>query len=196
MIVDMGTLEREAKRKRQKDFVQKALLSAIGIAGLLLWSMAAPNTLQLLDTLGGNKYRRRYQLRSVAARLASRGLVRFVKKDGRTYLEVTPAGKKVLALEAEKASLARRAKKRWDGRWRMIVFDIPEKHRKTRDRLRVVLKALGFYQLQGSVWVYPYDCEDLATLLKADLRVGSNVLYTIVERIEYDKHLREHFGLL
>ena len=180
---------------RQKDYVQKAILSTIALTGLLLWSMAAPNTLRLLDTLGGDKYRRRNQLRSVASRLASRGLIRFVDKNGRTYLEITPAGKKILEFEREKAALARRVGKRWDKRWRMIIFDIPERYRKTRDKLRWMLKSLGFYQLQGSVWVYPYDCEEIATLLKADLKVGSNVLYTIVERIEYDKRLLRHFGL-
>jgi len=52
-----------------------------------------------------------------------------------------------------------------------------------------------FFRLQDSVWVFPYDCEDFMALPKADLRVGRNVLYVIVEKIENDKHLNEHFGL-
>lgn len=50
-------------------------------------------------------------------------------------------------------------------------------------------------RLQDSVWIYPYDCEDLVALMKADLRIGADVLYMIVERLERDKYLRRHFGL-
>jgi hypothetical protein len=44
------------------------------------------------------------------------------------------------------------------------------------------------------VWVYPYDCEDLITLLKADFKIGKDLLYVITESIENDKWLRQSFG--
>ena len=86
--------------------------------------------------------------------------------------------------------------KKWDRKWRVIIFDIPEKKRKIRDQIRVLFKTAGFYLLQDSVWVYPYDCEDVLTLLKSDLGVGKNILYLIVEEIENDRHLREFFDLI
>ena len=57
------------------------------------------------------------------------------------------------------------------------------------------MQEYGFIRLQDSVWVYPYDCEDLIALAKANFRIGFDVLYMIVERIERDTHLREHFAL-
>ena len=66
---------------------------------------------------------------------------------------------------------------------------------KIRDRLRITMRGLGFARLQNSVWVYPYDCEDLMALLKADLKLGVAVLYMVVEHIENDKHLRAQFAL-
>ena len=60
---------------------------------------------------------------------------------------------------------------------------------------RRFMAEYGFVRLQDSVWIYPYDCEDLIALAKASLRIGADVLYMIVERLERDKHLREHFGL-
>lgn len=194
ILCDMS-LEAEARRGRRKDYIQKSVLSTLAVAGLLLWSMAAPNTVQLLDKLGGKRSARTYRLKRTATRLAERGLVCFVDRSGKRYLEITEQGRKMLAFEQQKMALQRRAKKRWDGRWRMIVFDIPEKYRATRDRLRTALRSLGFAQLQGSVWVYPHDCEEVTTLLKADLELGSNVLYVIVDRIEFDQRLRRHFKL-
>ena len=86
-------------------------------------------------------------------------------------------------------------KRRWDKRWRVVVFDIPEKHRRTRDSLRSSMRELGFYRLQDSVWVYPHDCEEVVMLIKTEMRVGAALLYMIVEKLENDSKLREHFGI-
>lgn len=48
---------------------------------------------------------------------------------------------------------------RWDKRWRLVLFDIPEKKRLGRDALRQKLVELGFKEWQHSVFVYPYPCE-------------------------------------
>lgn len=48
-------------------------------------------------------------------------------------------------------------KKRVDGKWQMIIFDIPEKKHMFRDILRENLQILGYKMLQQSVWVCPYD---------------------------------------
>ena len=50
-------------------------------------------------------------------------------------------------------------KKRKDGRWIMIIFDIPKKYNKSRHLLRSVLQNMGYKLLQQSVWVTPYDVQ-------------------------------------
>ena len=54
---------------------------------------------------------------------------------------------------------------------------------------------IGFLRLKDSVWVYPYDCEDLVTLMKADFKIGKDILYIIAETIENDSWLKKEFGL-
>jgi DNA-binding transcriptional regulator PaaX len=76
-----------------------------------------------------------------------------------------------------------------------LVFDIPEKRKGLRQKVRNTLITIGFERLQDSVWVYPYDCEDLIMLLKAGFHVGDDMLYMIVDSIERDKDLRDHFQL-
>ncbi|OGE44351.1 hypothetical protein A3B45_03670 [Candidatus Daviesbacteria bacterium RIFCSPLOWO2_01_FULL_39_12] len=46
----------------------------------------------------------------------------------------------------------------WDGKWRIVIWDIPEKRRVARDLLRYKLKWLGFKQLQKSVWITKKNC--------------------------------------
>jgi DNA-binding transcriptional regulator PaaX len=50
-------------------------------------------------------------------------------------------------------------KEKWDGKWRMVAFDIPESHRKGRNALNYRLKMGGFYEMQESIFLYPYDCK-------------------------------------
>jgi len=48
-------------------------------------------------------------------------------------------------------------KQRWDKKWRIVIFDIEEKQKRTREALRYKLRELGFGMIQESVWISPYD---------------------------------------
>ena len=192
----MGIVETEARKMRRRGYLKNALLASVAISGVVLVAAIAPNALAQLRYLPAMKRAQlRYRAKTTLGRLAVQGLIEFEKKDGKSYARITPEGQKVLLLEQHKASLRNVKKRRWDKRWRVIIFDIPERRRRTRDRLRITMSELGFVHLQDSVWVYPYDCEDLMALLKADLKIGVAVLYMVVEHIENDKHLRAQFAL-
>jgi DNA-binding transcriptional regulator PaaX len=156
----------------------------------------ASNVLQTLPGgVTGNKYKFAYRARTAAGRLAQQGYVRFVERKGMKYVEITERGKQALSFETQKISLMKRTKKRWDGCWRMVIFDIPERKRNIRVQLRMTMQGLGFLRLQDSVWIFPYDCEEVITLLKAELQIGKDVLYVIAEQIENDKPIKKHFNL-
>ena len=136
----------------------------------------------------------KYYLKTAAARLAKQGLVEFNKTERGTFLRLTPAGeKKLRLLELDNFEIPK--PKRWDKRWRVVIFDIKEARRGTRDKLRFSLSRLGFIKLQHSVWISPYDCEDFIIVLKAEFKIGKDVLYVIADHIENDQHLLRHFGL-
>lgn len=189
----MGDVEKESRARRRKGEIQHALLAAVGIAGILLVAMAAPNTLQILGKFSGSERRFKDQTKTALSKLASRGYVTFIEKGGKRYARITESGKRALILEQMKFSGGER--RRWDKRWRVVMFDISEKRRATRDSLRRTMREIGFFRLQDSVWIYPHDCEDIVALLKADLEIGSAVLYMVVEQIEDDRHLKDRFGL-
>ena len=63
--------------------------------------------------------------------------------------------------KALKASFITNAKeKRKDGKWVMLIFDVPEKNKKSRDLLRSILQNLGYKVFQKSVWITPYDVSE------------------------------------
>ncbi len=188
----MGKLEQEARSARRRGDIQRALLITLGLATIVTVGALAGNAIQLLGK-PKDLNRFRYYAKTAAGKLVYKGLAEWVKEDGKTFLRITDKGRTALLFEKEKAQLIK--KRKWDKRWRLVIFDIPERRKSVRFRLRDLMRDVGFVKLQASVWAFPYDCEEFVTLLKSELRVGKDVLYAIVEKIEYDKPLRQHFGL-
>jgi len=84
----------------------------------------------------------------------------------------------------------------WDGKWRIVVFDIPEKLRNGRDALRWKLKELGFYEFQKSVFVFPYECEKEINFVIEFFNLRRFVRYGILETIDNELHLKKVFHLI
>ena len=191
----MGEIEKVAKKKRQWNNVQKAVLATVGVSGILIIGDIAIKALEFAGGAGRKNFQFNYQTKSALLRLVKKGHIRFVEKGSVRYAEITESGRKSLALESAIAAQKIQSHKRWDKRWRMVIFDIPEKYKGFRNQLRSTIHEIGFLRVQDSVWVFPYECEELLQLLKTDLRVGKFVLYAVVESIENDKVIRNHFKL-
>ena len=111
------------------------------------------------------------------------------------HLLLTSRGEAVLdKYRLEENSLQKRNKK-WDGKWRVVVFDIKERFRNIRNKVRSELQSFGFRKLQHSVWITPYDCDDLIALLKIDMRIAEDVEYMLVETLESEERFKIMFNL-
>jgi len=174
--------------------VQKAMLIAIGAVGMLTIAAVAPNVFQVLGRTG-ILTKLKYQTKSILTRLKLRGEIEFIEHNGTKYVRLTERGEKTFALEQQKMVLSKEKPRRWDHRYRLVMFDIPEKRKKVRELLRFHMQEVGFLRIQDSAWVYPYNCEEFVALLKADLHIGKDVLYAVVEEIENDASIRKHFNL-
>lgn len=181
------------------EIIAKAVLGSLAGAGLLTVAMAGPNVFQILKLVEGfnRKKHRRYQspayLRTVAQRLKRQGLVRVYEKNCETVMEITEKGRR--KLEYYQFREKKTKKRKWDGKWRMIIFDIKENVRLKRDYLRQDMRDFGLVHLQDSVWVYPYECEEIIDLLKAQYGIGSELLYVVAAEIENDARLKKKFHL-
>lgn len=94
-------------------------------------------------------------LSNAIRRLRENGLIDFID-DAQLVLRITDKGR-------EKALVAKLLldDSKWDGKWRIVIFDIPEKRRVARDIFRQKLKSWGFIPWQQSVWVTKKDCAKL-----------------------------------
>jgi len=193
----MGKLEKESKKRTRKANLQKAFLSVIFAAGGLAVALVAPKMTRILKKLEPEFMKsrlRKYSFNRSLDRLKKNGLILWEKTDKGNFARLTPKGEaKLRRLELNDYQLKR--PKRWDEKWRLLAFDIKEERKSLRNRVRHTLRQIGFVRLQDSLWVYPYDCEDLIMLFKTDFKIGKDLLYIIADSIENDKNLRKEFNL-
>ena len=103
---------------------------------------------------------------------------------------------KIKALRYELGDLQIETPTSWDGKWRVVVFDIPDKKRRARDALREKLQKMHFYPLQKSVWVHPYPCEKEIQFLCEFFEITPYVNIIVADNIYDDIKLRKYFNLL
>ncbi len=129
-------------------------------------------------------------------RFKKRRLIILKEENGKFIVELTEKGKrKVKEIQFENLKIEK--PKKWDRKWWVVIFDIPEKFKKrARNALREKLKELDFYQLQKSVWVFPYSCEKEIQFLCELFDITPFVNILIADNIYNDIKLRKHFKLL
>lgn len=104
------------------------------------------------------------------------GYIEKVTKNGEVYFRLTSIGRE---RNVRDFSITNLQNKRWDRKWRIVIFDIEEKERKNRDILRLKLKELGFGMIQESVWISPHDVAiDFQEFIKS---VGLNKSVIVME---------------
>src|SRR3989344_8360432 len=190
----MGKVEEGARKRRRKRDIQRAVLGVVGAAGIIGVALVAPNIFQVLPhVMGKERYKLIFQAKTALGRLKAKGYVRFIEKHGKKSIEITENGRRALALALARETAPARKKRRWDHRWRLVAFDISETRKGVRDRLRRIMHECGFLRLQDSLWISPYDCEELIGLVKTDLKLGTSVIYAVVEELENDKWIKEQF---
>ncbi|OGZ76633.1 MAG: hypothetical protein A3G45_02515 [Candidatus Staskawiczbacteria bacterium RIFCSPLOWO2_12_FULL_37_15] len=115
-------------------------------------------------------------------------------KDGSITMILTDKGKlRALTYKFDEMKIE---DKKWDGKWRVVGFDVPEKIRWGRDALRDKIKKLGFYEFQKSVFIYPYDCKNEIDFIIEFFGIRKYVRFGILEYIDNEKHFKKIFKLI
>lgn len=112
--------------------------------------------------------------------------------DGSQKMILLENGKK-RALSYKIDDLVIQKPKQWDGKWQMVLFDVPKDKKEIRDALRFHLKRLGFFQYQKSVFIFPYQCQNEIDFLIEFYQARPYVRILTVIDIDNERHLREIF---
>lgn len=188
--------EKERKRKRYELINQILIKIALGLA--IPASFLFPNLpvalKPLLSVVSKNfRIRPQYFLKTIK-QLKKQKLITIERKGNKQKVIITFKGKRrVLAFSLNYLKIPQ--PKNWDGKWRLVIFDIPDFLRNERNNFREILKNLGFYQLQKSIYVYPYPCQDEIDFVSAIFKVYPYLIYLEATKIENEEVLKKFFGL-
>lgn len=114
--------------------------------------------------------------RGTLSKLKNLGWAKKNIKDDENYYSITDRGENYFDETLKVLKLPNK----WDGKWRLVLFDIPENRRASRDKLRRSLNSLGMGILQASVWISPLDIGKDVEVISQRLKLENNIKYFIV----------------
>lgn len=176
------------KRKLQLGDNEKEILRMVGFGVLALSSLVLPNLSVALKPL-----------------IDRRG------QDGINKLILKLIGKKVIDLGGDKITLTAKGKKlleeikirdidinrskEWDGLWHLVGYDVPNQFNRQRDIFRYTLKRWGFYQIQKSLWAFPYECSQEIAILADYLNIAEYVILMNTDYLPNEDQIEKIFNL-
>ena len=177
----------------------KFLLMTIALGGMVFVGALIPGILAL--TKESRKYRKytNKQIKNAIYNLKKRKLIEIVKyANDKVRVRLTNRGKERIK-EFSLETLSIEKPKKWDGKWRILMFDIPTKpkiYNQAREALRSKIKELGFHQLQKSAWAYPYECEDELLFIAEIFNVQKHIEIITAEKLLHEDQIKRFFKVL
>lgn len=182
---------------RKVDPKVKEVLKLLGLSTLLTASLIMPGIGFLVKEYQKEKIKKDkkewekfnlWRLRQVIKRLEKQKTVEIF--DG--IVRITEKGKqKLLQYDLERMELKRKT----DGNWRLIVYDVSNLRKVQRDLFRSMLKRLNFLRLQESVYLTPFVCDDEIEYLKQIFCLNREVQILKLSGIEKEQVYRNYFGI-
>jgi len=175
--------------------ITKDILKWLLVAGAVYIAASSPYfTINLMRNLKKQKYKRK-RVYDAFYNLRRQGCIEMRENNHQIYISLTERGRK-MAGRFQIDSLKINRPKKWDRKWRIVIFDITQLKNLQRNALRGKLKELEFYPLQKSVWIHPYPCEDEIRLLREFFGLSEKEIRLLTaENIEKDDFLRKIFKI-
>jgi DNA-binding transcriptional regulator PaaX len=177
-----------------KGELTKEVLMTFLEGGLALTCVVLPGMSSLLKIFKPQNSSERYRLRRSFEVLRQRGYLMRRIRSGKEEFLVTDKGKKKLAILLTEGLHIKRSKK-WDKKWRVVLFDIPETKRHVRRGISKRLKAMGMHALQDSVFVSPFPCKEEIDFLTRHFFAEKYFVYLEADNIESKEDLMSVFKI-
>ncbi len=177
------------------------ILKVIGIGGMVLVALSHPaGGVAVIKWISGISDRNKFKLQRAEFLKA----LWYLKK--RKYVEILEQNGQVIKIKISGNGIERIRKfdfdnlriepmQKWDKRWRIVLFDIPNTKKVAREALRRKLKELGFQRLQKSVFVCPWECIDEIVFLRKFFEIEPHVSIILAEAIDNEATIYRKFNL-
>lgn len=164
------------------------VLNVLVAGGIIVASAAIPSLpIILVNAVKLWKEVNKKDLGRIVKRLEKQEMISIREVGNKISIEITEKGKRRL-LEYDFENIQLKAKKR-DGKWRIIIFDIPEDRKRNRDAFRKKLIQIGCVRLQDSVFISAFPCKDEIDFLVNFLEISDFVTVATLDQIERGEKL-------
>lgn len=175
---------------RQLGHIESNVLDDLTLGDMLYSFLLSGRSTKQFYRLARERATYRYRRKLAIERLIDNEYIRVQGE----RLSITERGHSMLGKTIEK-TFGLLQTEVWDHKWRIAIFDIPEKYSELRDKVRAILKRAGFAKLQQSVWVFPHECEELVNLIKKESKLSKFILYGVLESIHGEETLKKLFRI-
>lgn len=127
-------------------------------------------------------------------RLYKNRYIYFDRSKGKYIL--TARGKKILKKLELKKNVYNIKRKKYEKKWFLVFFDIPEEKKKIRDSFSNHLKSIGFYEIQKSVFVFPAVVKEEMEFIIEYYDIKKYVRYAVCDEIDNQFHLKKIFNII
>lgn len=173
--------------------VMRPLLTLLAIGGVVTIAAIAPNVFAAVGRIGRRRlFVHEDDFRRCKYYFTRHKLARFIDDGEGLRMGITEKGRRQI-LRSSLDRLAPQQEERWDGIWRIVIFDIPDKHKAEREGFRDRLCQLRMYCMQESVFVTPYPCEREVEFLIYAFSIASYVRIIRTRELFDDDDLKERF---
>ena len=186
---------RKHREHRRGPVQQKVLLLLWG--GLALGCSRRPDASWKIIGMIAKEWRdisRQSAERAIQSLYESNLLKAVRNTDGTVTLVLNDKGKKK-ALTYQMRGMKIATPEVWGKNWWLVLFDIPEDESGSRKALREHLDRMGFFCLQKSAWIYPFDCRKEIEFIVEMLDIRAYVRMMCVDSIDNELHLKRVFHL-
>jgi DNA-binding transcriptional regulator PaaX len=171
---------------KRPDFTKKILNSLSGKK-----AVSVPEIKAILAPIGD-----KYAVTRSIKNLADSGLIELLEGGQGDYLRLTKEGRMKASgqkLDTDNSLV----NPNWDGKWRIVLLDLPEARKAEREALRYLLKKAGFIMLKNSAWISPFPFEFLFQNLKKDFGLSTELMIIVTDSLdpETEQELRKSYGM-
>jgi len=167
------------------------------ISGKILNKLSGKQAVNVKDLKKGlsKDNKETYALARSIKNMTDLGLIETVNSDNECYARITPKGRQKLTsikLDSKNTLVSNN----WDGKWRIVLLDLPESRKAERESIRYLLKKANFVCLKNSAWISPYPFEHLFENIKKDLGLTNELIILTTNTVDEasEKYFFENFS--
>lgn len=195
----------DKNKKEEEGFkpgeLRRYVLAAVGMGILIGGIMITPNFPIVLGSILSlikeftKKDIQEKKIKRVLKTLEKNKIIFIEQRNNEIYVHLKGFTSPILKYSLKPLLALKQKEKKWNKKWFLVIFDVPEEQRNKRDYLRNFLRDIGFYQYQQSAYVFPYECEKEIALIKRIVEGGKYINYIIADKIENENQIKTYFKI-